>query len=233
MMKKLQQDTKNKTDIKPIKELARVLVKEALKNNLCEKDTLRIVQDAWDELYPGQITLKEECPEEKEFRKKASIFLEKNEESIARHVHLRDLPMSSLKGNVAVREKMETMSKEKYKSLVGNWDLLKFIYSNFNVSIETTFPLEVICAIYKAFMNFERISADDVANIAAVRLEKIYFKLRNKNRTYTRDMVNWLNSYLKSKEMTEECEEFINMYFCRNEFEKFCCRLVFEVENLK
>ena len=233
-MKKLQQDTKNKTNMKPLEELSRTFVKEALKNNLSKKKMLRIVQDAWEEIYPGQILLEEESPKEKIFRKKAIIFLEKNEESIAKHVHLRGLPMSSFQRNIAISEKMQKISQEEYKNLLAdNWDLLKFIYSDFNVSIETTFPLEVICAIYKAFMNFEKTSVDDVANIAAVRLEKIYFKLRNKNRAFTRNMVMWLDSYLKSMKMSKECEEFINMHYCHNEFEKFCCRLVFEVENLK
>ena len=210
--------------------LAKALIKEAIVNNKVRKDIYELINKFWNETFLEVYPLEEESDEEKAFREKAKIFLEKNEDQFKTYFN----NMSSVElQKFRFPEQLKRLLS--YREGYGDnyryncWDCLKLIKPS--IEIETSIVLEVICAINKAFQEYDHITEKNIEEIATKRMNSIYVEQSRSQAVYVRLVLNWLVIYFKRSISSNECAEFINQFDCESKFEVMVCKLIFEVNN--
>mgnify|MGYP004679160753 FL=1 len=210
--------------------LAKALIKEAIVNNKVRKDMYELIDELWNETFLEVYPLEEESDKEKAFREKAKIFLEKNENQFKAY-------FSQMSGGELQKVKLPAQLKNRlgyrkgyYDSQRYNcWDVLQSIKPT--IEIETSIVLEVICAINKAFQEYDHITEKHIEEIAVKRMNSIYVEQRRSQAVYIRLVLDLLVIYFKRNASSKECAEFINQFDCESKFEVMVCKLMFEVSN--
>lgn len=215
------------TNIKPLDILVKEFIKGAIVNNLNKKGAIEKVKENWNDIYFELFPLPEETSEEKEFRKKAIIFWDKNKRDVIQFINSKLEFSLNRKRNQRLSEILMEIDYD-----FQAYEEFSQIYARVNSSVDpSTFIIEIFCAIYKSFEGLDSIYINDIAKIASERINRIYYDLTNKNREVSMIIIRWLMDYWYSKGMSKDTLEFINEYSCSNETEKFVCYIVYEIKN--